>query len=303
MKKLHLLAAVALSCCAVSPTFAQVQILRNGVPTPAPRLVSDRTSLAELEPLPIASPDSAAAIPNPFDYFDQELPQIDPQATTIEEALPNLVVDEPAAAGPNSDAERDPKSLPVGRHHRQNSPSMVDTIVSQAALGNIPNASVTPIYWGGAPQTPNPVAEWLLREDCVGGLWANYPQQRAAECADMWNCLSGNGCGCGAGGCGHGGCATGACGTCNTCSAPAAPRNRYLERLSALPMGCNTCAQTAAPCATCNSCQQNYGAPTPGCSECAQNGAQATQPTQPTQHGPAQVPTSVAKLPPPRMFR
>ncbi len=289
MKKLTLLTAVALSCFAVNTSFAQVQILRSGTPTPAPRLISDQTSLAEAEPLPFVSPNAPDAIPNPFDYFDQELPKVEPLA----EQSPSVpFADEPAATEdqPNSD----PASLPVGRRQRENGPTVVDTIVSQAALGNIANASVTPVYWGGNAQTPNPVAEWLLREECVAGLWANYPQQRAAECAQMWSNLAGHSCGCGAGTCSSGTCGA-ASASCTTCATHAAPRNRYLERLSAPPMGCNTCPQ-AAPCATCDSCQPNNGGPAAGCSDCAQQSAQP-QPGQPAGM------TKLANLPPLGMFR
>ena len=296
MKKLTLLTAVALSCFAVSSASAQIQVLRAGTPTPAPRLVSDQTSLSEAQPLPLA-PNSAETTSNPFDFFDKELPQVEPQVEPqAEVSQSDLQSASPSNQTLTNDqeTESDPASLPVGRRHRHNGPSVVDTIVSQATLGNIANASVTPVNWGGNMQTPNPVAEWLLREECVEGLWANYPQQRAKECATMWSKLAGP-----CGGCSSGTCAQGVA-PCTTCAVQNAPRNRYLDRLSAPPMGCNTCAQAApsVSCAPCDSCQQ-IGGPAPGCSQCAVKAQQLQQ----LQMGQATGQTNVANLPPLGIFR
>ena len=294
MKKLTLLTAVALSCFAVNSATAQIQVLRSGTPTPAPRLVSDQTSLSEAQPLPLA-PNSTEAIANPFDFFDRELPQVEPQAEVSQSDLQSASPSNETLTN-DQETESDPASLPVGRRHGHNGPSVVDTIVSQATLGNIANASVTPVYWGGNTQTPNPVAEWLLREECVQGLWANYPQQRAKECATMWSKLAGP-----CGGCSSGTCAQNAA-PCTTCAVQKAPRNRYLERLSAPPMGCNTCAPAApsANCATCDSCQQNGGA-APDCNQCAVKEQQ--QKEQQQQLGQAAGHTNVANLPLLGMFR
>ena len=249
MKKLTLLAAAALSCCTYTTTFAQVQILRATGPAAAPRLVSDQTRLDDLNTAPATDAsalesDGAQLLPNPFDYFADQLPTSTPQAAAetsstqllpeeqslLEDGLTNI----PSAKQDTDDSS--PASLPVGRHHRHQR-SVVDTIVDQAAIGNIPHVTTTPIYWGGVPQTPNHVAEWLLREDCVGGLWDGYPQQRAAECADMWAHLSGH-----CGHCGH--CGSGGCGTvaepCNACVKPRV-HNRYLSGPSAAPQACGSC--------------------------------------------------------------
>lgn len=238
MKKLTLLAAAALSCCTVSTTFGQVQILRATGPSVAPRLVSDQTQLDDLTSAPATNAGDLESgggllVPNPFDYFAEELPTTTPQAAAKDNA-PQLLSEEqsllesdlpntPAAKQDANDSS--PATLPVGRHHRHQR-SVVDTIVDQAALGNTPHVTTTPIYWGGAPQTPNAVADWLLREECVAGLWDGYPQQRAAECADMWAHLSGH--------CG-GGCGTVA-GPCSACAEPRL-RNRYLEAAPA----CGSC--------------------------------------------------------------
>lgn len=279
MKKLTLLTAAALACCGMSPIFAQVQILRSGTPTVAPRLVSDQTELGGLDPFAEAKSGSGPAvaketIANPFDYFAEDLPSIEPQAVRTynsqelpseaqslldENASPNSLSSQPEAAA------EDPASLPVGLHHRRNS-SVVDTIITEAALGNIPHCAMTGVDWGGSLHTPNPVADWLMREECVNGLWANYPQQRAAECAAMWAHLAGHSCG----GCGS--CGTVA-GPCSACAAPPVRRNRYLEGRLAAPLACGTnsgachTCQTGAACAACDDAQP--AAPC-GSSDCAQ---------------------------------
>ncbi len=245
MKKMTLLTTAALACCSWSSTFAQVQIIRTASPTVAPRLVSDQTELTDREPLPTVTRLGNEAIPNPFDYFSEDLPSIEPQAeqSDLFDSPHSLLEDdsasdnqpqEQAAAGDNQASEQDPASLPVGRHHRR-APSVVDTIIDQASLGNVPHTTTTPVYWGGTRHTPNPVADWLLREECVAGLWDNYPQQRAAECAQMWACLAG-----------HSGCGAGSCGTVSgPCSACAGTRvrNRYLEQ--GCGSSCNTCGTGA----------------------------------------------------------
>lgn len=295
MKKLTLLAAAAISCCAFSPTFAQVQILRSATRPTAPRLVSDKTELNDLEPFATAGQNSLKsvaqeAIPNPFDYFSEELPTVEPKSDSsntspellteeqslLEGDLPtsfstprpidakqNLIVEDSDEAG----------SSPVGLHHHRN-PSVVDTIVNQATLGNIPHCATSPINWGTTQHTPNAVAEWLLREQCVEGLWANYPQQRAAECAQMWANLAGHSA------CGSGSGCNNISGPCSACAQPScAPalgrHNRYTGRFSAPPMGCepcNTCQTGTAPCASCSGID-SYGPAAPGCASCAQTSA------------------------------
>lgn len=257
MKKLTLLAAAALSCCTFSTTFAQVQILRASGPSAAPRLVSERTRLDGLrqaeDPAQRAKQSAGEQrIPNPFDYFAEDASEraSQPASEDHSSSAPRLpagpslegdALDDPAVARQHAQDSL-PGGLPVGRHH-QHQRSVVDTIIDQAALDNVlqagaphvgaPHVAFTPVYWGGALQTPNPVAEWLLREECVAGLWAGYPQQRAAECAHMWAHLSAH----------RGHCSVG-CGTvagaCNTCRAPRV-RNRYLATSSAASETCGPC--------------------------------------------------------------
>ncbi|MEO8271514.1 MAG: hypothetical protein ABI557_17455 [Aureliella sp.] len=269
MNKLTLLTAAALSCCAFSSAVAQVQNFRSGTRPSAPRLVSDQTELNDLDPfasLTGDSQDSVAkeAIPNPFDYFSEELPTVEPKASSSTTSSDLLTEEQSLFEEDLSSSSRAPQpqatkrnpfskeadtdsaaSVPVGRHHRHN-PSVVDTIVNQAALGNIPHCATTPIDWGVSPHTPHAVAEWLLREQCVAGLWDGYPQQRAAECAHMWACLNG-----------HSACGSGcnsACGPCNACAQPQARHNRYTGLCSAAPNGCEPCTSCQTEAAPCDSC-------------------------------------------------
>ncbi len=261
MKKLTLLSAAAIFCCAVSPVYSQVQILRSAAKPIAPRLVSDQTELDRSAPQAASAdegsldPSASAGIPNPFDYFSE-----DPSASESNSASsytpPELLTEQQSLLegdlstdisthrinGSARDsyaqepASEDSDSHPVGRQYRH-SPTVVDTIVNQATLDNTPHCATTPIYWGTAPHTPNAVADWLLREQCVAGLWDGYPQQRAAECAHMWAHLAGHSA------CGSG-CAT-VCGPCSACASHSHARhNRYTGRCSAHPSGseiCSTC--------------------------------------------------------------
>ena len=225
MKKLTLLLAVAFSCSGLNSTYAQMQ-LRSGQPTPAPRLVSDQN------PFPFADSALEEQISNPFDYFSDQPALEDPvekgKLTNADQAIPQT--------------HSDPSSLPVARPNR----SMVDTLVDHSTLADVPDASMVPIYWGEAPHTPNPVAQWLTREQCVQGLWDGYQAQRAQECIAMQARLAGHGfCGCGPSACS---------GPCAACAAPPV-RNRYREHLGASLGGkkcddCTSCDATTSstPC-------------------------------------------------------
>ena len=263
MKKLTLLTAAALSCCMFSTAAAQVQILRatGQVTGPlttqaaAPRFVSDQTQRSERASASgdrqrELSAEGTEQIPNPFDYFAQEQSPSFPQAVSAESAAsansansansaPRSLPEEHSrieapprspvtAQQPSGDSL--PAALPAGRDPQQQR-SIVDTIVDQAAVGNVPQWINAPMY-RSAPQTPNPVADWLLREECVAGLWGGYQQQRAAECAHMWAHLSGH--------CGHHSACGAATGVCNACDSPRV-RNRYLEAPAADAGDCATC--------------------------------------------------------------
>lgn len=248
MKRLTLLAAAALSCCTYSNTYAQVQILRTNGPFAASKFVSDPNPIADPStssaPATIASDlnsDGDQLLPNPFDDFADELPTTNASQAASQDQSAQLLSDEQSLSeegqtgtpvNPQDADAAAADTMPSGRHHRHQH-SVVDSIIDHTASGSIAHASDTPIYWGGAPQTPNPVADWLLREECVAGLWDGYPQQRAAECAHMWSHLSGHSRICG------GGCGTVA-GQCNACAEPRV-RNRYLS-------GPTVAVDTCAPC-------------------------------------------------------
>lgn len=229
MKKTKILmATVAFTCLGSSFSLAQIQI--NGSQTRVTlRLVEAQTGIDS------ASDDLGAAqevIPNPFDFFASEEPSSIPSIPAESDALPK------SAEVHASPADVDPKSLPVGRRHRQ--PSMTQTILDHGTVSAIPHAAMAPVCWSAPDQTPNPIASILLRQDCnEQALWDGYSAQRAAECARMWQHLSAEhrcgrcgqgGHGCGGHGCGcASGCATGCAGGAAAC-APA-PRNRYTEHL------------------------------------------------------------------------
>lgn len=234
MKKLIFVTTAAFACCALTAS-AQVQIL-SGQPTLAPRLVSDQNPLAEIEPLPLGPADQERSA-NPFDYFGSG-------STPAPDPLPiasDLMAEEQAPPS-------DPTSLPVAKNLR----SMVDTIVDQGVLTGVANASSTPVYWGGASQTPNPVAQWLMREECVDGLWANYPQQRAAECAHMWSHIAGHSC------C-KGSCSANA--SCHVCTQPG--RNRYTENCAPAANGVHSVPTSSCDEAGCTQCAQAIQQPKP----------------------------------------
>lgn len=271
MKRLTLLTAVAVSCCTLSSSYGQIQLMGPHTPTPAPRLVSEQDVVAEIAPLPTLNPDSFNVLPNPFDYFDLQ----DAAQGVALEASPSDLSSDGSTTSIQPGAN-DPASLPGARTERPQLTSIVDTLVTQAALAKVPHVGQVPIYWGGAPQTPNPVAQWLKRQQCVDGLWANYPAQRAAECVRMWSHLSGHGYG-----------ASGS-GPCQSCAGHAdyslKPRNRFLERLTAAPTtGCATCG-------TACDAHPAQAESAPACTSCAQ-AAPATKTAQ------AGEPSNLAALP------
>ena len=114
-------------------------------------------------------------IPNPFDFSNQPAPpSTAPQAEL-------------------SNSFQDPDSIPGCAQPPER--SIVDTMVDHSMLMNTPHASYEPVDWCQTITTPNPVAEMMLREYCVDGLWDGYEAQRAHLCAHMWHKLSGHGCG------------------------------------------------------------------------------------------------------------
>ena len=133
-------------------------------------------------------------IPNPFDMLGNtknkpseqkpQAPIIDPAPappTQIVPAQPVLKTDLPQA-----EITADPTRLPV----RTNAP-VVDTMATYGHIAGVPDATATQVDWCyGTAQTPNPVAEVLLRQECVEGLWDGYDAMRAEECALMWSRLT-----------------------------------------------------------------------------------------------------------------
>lgn len=123
----------------------------------------------------------------------------------------------------------DPASLPIGIRHRH---SPIDQILRNGLISQTPNSAQVPISW--PMQGPdNPTARMLLNPGCTQGLWANYPAERAAECALMYQRLAGHqrgrACGTGCAPCGQARCGSEEYGNAHFQSL-----NRYA------PPGCDT---------------------------------------------------------------
>lgn len=199
MKRLFSFATVLLLTFSAAPLLAQSPY-RSTVPT--------INRLAQQAEVGNSDFGGNTNIPNPFDFGG--VPEAPPTPTYADESaeLEDL---------------QDPTSLPTGiRHRRRNA---VDAMVDYAVLSGVGQASHG-VHWGyGIPTAPNHIANILVRQECVDGLWDSYPAMRAAECELMWRHLTATKhCGCG-GGCNSGcqscqaGCATGGCAH--------GPRNRY----------------------------------------------------------------------------
>ncbi|MCR9293492.1 MAG: hypothetical protein NXI32_12285 [bacterium] len=221
MKKISLCATVALICCGTSSLFGQIRLGDAS----AFRLQEDINSPSDIRPAeaPIGL-NAEAEIPDPFTFLDDSdgsIPPLSPEATAAQQA-PALEIQPQADMDPSL---TDPKSLPVRTNLPKN--SVVDTMVNDDTVASIPNAALQPVDWCyGQMRAPNHVADYLMRQECVNGLWDNYPAQRAAECAHMWKHLTAKKkCRCG-----HG-CNT-ACGSC--------PTNRYVSE------NCDSCTHCAA---------------------------------------------------------
>lgn len=232
MKTRILLTTVALACYGCSPLFGQIQLL-PGHPSSAPRLVANQSGtggisgLDDLVGLAEETPSSAVppvkpSIPNPFNFVPAEvddLIDVSPSDRYLSDVIPSEVSSSNRTPSNQAGgaAGTDPNSLPVGRHTHQR--EIVDTIGDYSMLENIPHYENTQVSWNH--RTPNPVADSMLRQHCVNGLWDSYPAQRALECMRIQERLAGHACG-------HCGTA-GSCGTCG-CGTSAMPRNRYREQ-------------------------------------------------------------------------
>lgn len=173
--------------------------------------------------------------------FGDEVPEVEPSFEFDDLAAPLTVAPVPDKfaspsdqMGPsisennNQSIAPEPQSLPVsiGQDHQSGGYSHV-----APSMAGISHVNDGPVMWGNAPHRRSGVAQILLRTECnAQALWANYPAERAQECADMWKCLNKNrGAGCG----------------CNECASPRttlASRcnlNRYLTK--PLASKCDSC--------------------------------------------------------------
>ncbi|MFN3191551.1 MAG: hypothetical protein ACE361_13665 [Aureliella sp.] len=221
MRKLFFCLGVAILCSSTSSLFAQVQLLNQG-PTPAPKLTASQAEIDDSLPF---VPDPQQAIDNPFDLHRSS------------DAAPSLQAP-PTRPQSAQGQESDPASLPVGIRHRHRRNAVVDTMSNMGSIASVPHAATTQIDWCyGSTKTPNPVADVLLHQECVQGLWDRYPAQRAAECAHMWAKLTASK---GCHRCQHGGCGSCSSGNCDS-GCTSQPVNRYRAKSS-----CDSCVHCAA---------------------------------------------------------
>jgi hypothetical protein len=233
MKKMIFCATVAYYCCGLSSSHAQTQF-PVGAPTPAPKLVAAQSEPGS--PLPFLSPSTTeiprAEVGNPFDVLPPFEASSSDDFDSRQQSQPAPIVE-------------DPNSLPVGRRHRRHNP-IVDTMAEYGQVANVPHVTNSAVDWGyGHLQTPNPVATVLLHQQCVEGLWDNYSQQRAAECAQMWSRLTAKKRCHHCGSCGHSRCKSG-CASGGKCSGNAVT-NRYQSQPNTNCDSCSQCAVTAQP--------------------------------------------------------
>ncbi len=172
----------------------------------------------------------------------------------------------------------EPRSLPVATHgHGQQALAPSHNVM--AGVMHVQDGSV---MWNA--NSHSPVARVLLRTDCnAGQLWNNYPAERAAECAAMWNCLNkshGRKCGCSqcdATECDSGGCAM---------PKRACLTNRYRTQ------------RGAAGCESCDTCDGLAVVPTTGTVVRTVANAEPTPTAQPVRNPGAYTP-DIRSLPRP----
>lgn len=190
MKTRALILSLCVSVSAVSGVSAQFTGLdSNSIEPPALTSGQSYTSTTRAE------------TDNPFDYAPQPVSGGAPSPSDI------------------AFSEQEPASLAESVLEPQ---SVVETVMDGAILDGIPHTSMGPVTWNGNPTTPSPIGAALLRDPCgARRLWANYPAERAAACAAMWEHLDGK----------H----KGHCSSCDSCP-QSAPVNRYTAK-----SGCSDC--------------------------------------------------------------
>lgn len=148
----------------------------------------------------------------------------------------------------------DPASLP----HAQSQPNVIDQILRNGLIAQTPNSAQVPVAWP-MQQPDNPTARMMLATGCTAGLWDNYPAERAAECARMYQHLAKKHC---AHGCGLHHHAHAACATCAGGRA-AKPVNRYAPA----PAACDSAPFQSASHVSPQPNFQSLLAPTPTMAE------------------------------------
>lgn len=164
-----LASAVAIACCGfVSFSSAQHSQL-TGAPTPAPKLnlvQSEDTTSQQLGESSEARATESTSKPSPFDFFPADRTnEVQPSETASLQSDVSIEESEPATKA-------------VGRRHHASSPA--DAIINGAQA----TGYFAPIDWSSAArQTPNPTADYMMRQWCVDGLWDNHAAEMALQCA------------------------------------------------------------------------------------------------------------------------
>ena len=222
-----LASAVAIACCGFV-SFSSAQYSQPiSAPTPAPTLnlvQSEDATSQQLGESSEARATETTSKPSPFDFFPAD--RANPVQQTESASLQSDV----------SIEESEPATKAVGRRHHASSPA--DAIISGAQA----TGYFAPIDWSSAArQTPNPTADYMMREWCVDGLWNNHSAEMALQCARQSQRIYGGHHHCGQcrvqPGYHHGGCQNGACqnGACQQAHVAAPVRSS----------GCAHCASTA----------------------------------------------------------
>lgn len=231
-----ILSIALLALCGVSQARAQTQLsFSNQVsPTPAPRLVAAQSgdNLLDFGSSPGTENSGVAALTeNPFDFLEGSASTPRSQRAT-------------SSSSAQSNGSHPVSSMSSGQN-------VIESIVNHARVSQIPNVSAAPVNW--AQRCPRqPIADFMMREDCVAGLWDGYEAQRAAECAAKWDRIAGHHKGCGGcGGCNS--CAAPACGTgCSTGACGGVAINRYTNQTHFhAEAGCDSHPQPMVGCASC----------------------------------------------------
>lgn len=209
LKVLAFGAAVASISC-VTPCSAQLKIESPATPYPQSRLAFQSSEVAsdvfsQAPAAQAASTDSDYFAPGaPGDGLGNTRSILAEQPSIFTSAPPSAASSVTPSAPPSIQPGMPPIAAPV--------PAPAQT--SLGVLAGTPEVGMVPVCWPegvGGCRTPNPIADYMMRNWCTDGLWATYPAQRACQCAHIQHHTGGYNR------------YTNGCGTCDTCAGAYAP--------------------------------------------------------------------------------